>query len=458
MELHTVLVVDDEESVRSMVAVLLQKEGYQVSTAPGGVEALDLLGEQPFDLVLSDIRMPRMDGLQLLDRIRALYPEITVVMMSAFGTVELAVEGMKRGAYDYISKPFKPDEILLALKKAEEREGLRRENIRLKEEVGERFSLEGIVARSPSMVKIMESVRKVAGYRSHVLVTGESGTGKEVLARAVHNLSPWKEEPFVAVNCGAIPATLMESEFFGHVKGAFTGAVTDKPGLFEEASGGTLFLDEIGDLPMEMQVKFLRAIQEGEVRRVGGNTPVSLDVRIIAATAVDLSQAVRQGRFREDLFYRLNVVPIQIPPLRKRPQDIPPLADHLLHRISLRLGGGQRSLSQEGLKALLRYPWPGNVREMENLFERASILADSTTLQLEDILPLLADVEIGEKEEGLSPDELSIKSATRHLEKKLILRALKKTQYNRSQAARLLEISHRALLYKIKDYEIEVPK
>jgi two-component system response regulator AtoC len=383
-----------------------------------------------------------MDGLQLLDRIQALYPEITVIMMSAFGTVDLAVEAMKRGAYDYISKPFKPDEILLALRKAQERERLQRENIRLKEEVGERFSLEGIVARSPSMVKIMESVRKVAGYRSHVLVTGESGTGKEVLARAVHNLSPWKDDPFVAVNCGAIPATLMESEFFGHVRGAFTDAVTDKAGLFEEASGGTLFLDEIGDLPMEMQVKFLRAIQEGEVRRVGDNTSIQVDVRIIAATAVDLSLAAREGRFREDLFYRLNVVPIQIPPLRQRPEDIPPLAEHLLYRISMRLGGGQRTLSPEGMKALLKYPWPGNVREMENMFERASILADSTTLQLEDILPLLADVEAGE-EKGLSPDELSIKTASRHLEKKLIIRALKKTQYNRSQAARLLEISHR---------------
>ena len=457
MELHKVLVVDDEESVRSMISVLLQKEGYQVSSAQDGQDALDLLGEQSFDLVLSDIRMPRMDGLGLLDRIRALYPDITVIMMSAFGTVDLAVEAMKRGAYDYISKPFKPDEILLALRKAQERERLQRENTRLKEEVGERFSLEGIVARSPSMVKIMESVRKVASYKSHVLITGESGTGKEILARAVHNLSPWKDDPFVAVNCGAIPATLMESEFFGHAKGAFTDAVTEKAGLFEEASGGSLFLDEIGDLPMEMQVKFLRAIQEGEVRRVGDNTPIQVDVRIIAATAVDLSQAVREGRFREDLFYRLNVVPIQIPPLRQRPEDIHPLAEHLLYRISMRLGGGQRSLSPEGMKALLKYPWPGNVREMENMFERASILADAPTLELADILPLLADVDAGE-EESLAPDELSIKTASRQLEKKLIVRALKKTQYNRSQAARLLEISHRALLYKIKDYGIEVPK
>jgi two-component system response regulator AtoC len=457
MELQKVLVVDDEESVRSMISVLLQKEGYQVSSAQDGQDAIDLLGEQSFDLVLSDIRMPRMDGLGLLDRIQALYPDITVIMMSAFGTVDLAVEAMKRGAYDYISKPFKPDEILLALRKAQERERLQRENTRLKEEVGERFSLEGIVARSPSMVKIMESVRKVAGYKSHVLITGESGTGKEILARAVHNLSPWKDKPFVAVNCGAIPATLMESEFFGHAKGAFTDAVADKAGLFEEASGGSLFLDEIGDLPLEMQVKFLRAIQENEVRRVGDNTPIQVDVRIIAATAVDLSQAVREGRFREDLFYRLNVVPIQIPPLRQRPEDIHPLAEHLLYRISMRLGGGQRSLSPEGMKALLKYPWPGNVREMENMFERASILADAPTLELADILPLLSDVDAGE-EESLAPDELSIKTATRQLEKKLIVRALKKTQYNRSQAARLLEISHRALLYKIKDYGIEVPK
>jgi two-component system response regulator AtoC len=457
MELHKVLVVDDEESVRSMISVLLQKEGYQVSSAQDGQDALDLLGEQSFDLVLSDIRMPRIDGLGLLDRIQALYPDITVIMMSAFGTVDLAVEAMKRGAYDYISKPFKPDEILLALRKAQERERLQRENTRLKEEVGERFSLEGIVARSPSMVKIMESVRKVAGYKSHVLITGESGTGKEILARAVHNLSPWKDKPFVAVNCGAIPATLMESEFFGHAKGAFTDAVADKAGLFEEASSGSLFLDEIGDLPLEMQVKFLRAIQEGEVRRVGDNTPIQVDVRIIAATAVDLSLAVREGRFREDLFYRLNVVPIQIPPLRKRPEDIYPLAEHLLYRISMRLGGGQRSLSPDGMKALLKYPWPGNVREMENMFERASILADAPTLELADILPLLADMDAGE-EESLAPDELSIKTASRQLEKKLIVRALKKTQYNRSQAARLLEISHRALLYKIKDYGIEVPK
>jgi two-component system response regulator AtoC len=457
MELRKILVVDDEESVRSMICVLLQKEEYQVSSAAGGQEALERLGEEPFDLVLCDIRMPGMDGLRLLDSIGSLYPDITVIMMSAFGTVDLAVEAMKRGAYDYISKPFKPDEILLALRKAREREALRRENVRLREVVGEKFSLEGIVARSPSMRSIMETVRKVAGYRSHVLISGESGTGKEVLARAVHNLSPWKDKPFVAVNCGAVPATLMESEFFGHVRGAFTDAVSDKEGLFEEANGGILFLDEIGDLPLDLQVKFLRAIQEGEIRRVGGNTPIKVSVRIIAATARDLSEAVRQGQFREDLFYRLNVVPIRIPPLRERREDIRPLAEHLLNRLSLRLGGGQRTLSTEGMKALLRYPWPGNVREMDNMLERATILADTVTLGAEEILPLLTGEPVASTERPAEED-LSIKRATRELEKRLIEKALRKTQYNRSQAARLLQISHRALLYKIKDYGLEVPK
>jgi two-component system response regulator AtoC len=457
MELKKILVVDDEESVCSMICVLLQKEGYQVSGATGGEEALERLGEESFDLVLCDIRMPGMDGLQLLDRVGSLYPDVTVIMMSAFGTVDLAVEAMKRGAYDYISKPFKPDEVFLTMRKAQERETLRRENIRLREEVGEQFSLEGIVARSPSMKGIMDTVKKVSGYRSHVLIGGESGTGKEVLARAVHRMSPWKDKPFVAVNCGAIPATLMESEFFGHVRGAFTDAVTDKVGLFEEADGGTLFLDEIGDLPLDLQVKFLRVIQEGEIRRVGGNTPIKMDVRIIAATARDLSEDVQNGRFREDLFYRLNVVPIHIPPLRQRREDIRPLAEHLLDRLSMRLGGGQRALAPDGMKTLMRYPWPGNVREMENILERAAILSDAATLGTEEILPLLSSEPVPAAGEAV-PEELSIKKATREMEKRLIERALKKTQYNRSQAARLLEISHRALLYKIKDYGLEVPK
>ncbi len=457
MELKKILVVDDEESVRKMISVLLQKEGYQVSNAGDGKEALEFLGESSFDLVLCDIRMPEMDGLSLLDAIKVSFPETTVIMMSAFGTVDLAIEAMKAGAYDYISKPFKPDEILLTLRKAQERESLRRENVSLKEQIDEKYSLEGIVARSPSMKEILETVRKVAGYRSHVLVTGESGTGKEVLARAIHTLSPWSDAPMVAVNCGAVPMTLLESEFFGHVRGAFTDAIADKTGLFEEVNGGTLFLDEIGDLPMEMQVKFLRAIQEKEVRRVGGNKSVKVEVRIIAATAVDLAEAVKKGQFREDLFYRLNVVPLKIPPLRQRREDITPLAKHLIARISNRLGGEKREISKDGLKVLLKYPWPGNVREMENLLERAAILSGARELGSDQLLPLIQgeDVEFDDEESG---EGLSIKKGAKELERKLIVKALARTQYNRSQAAKLLEISHRALLYKIKDYGIDVPK
>lgn len=458
MDIERILVVDDEESVRKMIAVLLQKEGYQVSSAKDGKDALELLDESGFDLVLCDVRMPGMDGLELLDRAQVAYPGTTIVMMSAFGTVDLAVEAMKAGAYDYISKPFKPDEILLTLKKAQEREGLRRENMRLRKQIEKSYSIEGIVAQSSSMQKVLETVKKVAEYRSHVLITGESGTGKEVLARAIHQLSPWKDGAFVAINCGAIPATLLESEFFGHVRGAFTDAVTDKKGLFAEANNGSLFLDEIGDLPMEMQVKFLRAIQEGEIRPVGGNASVKVEIRLIAATAVDLEEAVKQNRFREDLFYRLNVVPIRIPALRDRREDIRPLADHLLGGISNRLGGEARSITPAGMKALLSYQWPGNVRELENILERAAILSGSAQLDEEHITPLLLGEEMSRSgDEEQEPEDLSIKRSVKDLEKRLIIKALQQTRNNRSQAARLLEISHRALLYKIKDYEIEVP-
>ncbi|MEE8319290.1 MAG: sigma-54 dependent transcriptional regulator [bacterium] len=458
MELKKILVVDDENSVRNMITVLLQKEQFDASGASSGEEALQILGERPFDLVLCDIRMPGMDGLEVLSAIRSLYPDTTVIMMSAFGTVDLAVEAMKQGAYDYISKPFKTDEILLTLRKAQERESLRRENIMLREQIEEKYSLEGVVARSPAMVKILDTAKKVAEYQSHVLITGESGTGKEVLARAVHNLSPRKDGPFVGVNCGAVPPTLLESEFFGHVRGAFTDAVSDKTGLFEEAGEGTLFLDEIGELPLDVQIKFLRAIQESEIRRVGESTSIKVNPRIIAATAVDLERAVREGKFREDLFYRLSVVPIHIPPLRERKEDIKPLAEHLLGRVSQRLGGGgPLVLTKEAMKALMSYPWPGNVRELENLLERAAILSGSSELGEEQIVPLLSGVEDRFVDEE-APDELSIKKAIRDIERRLIVKALQKTMYNRSKAARLLEISHRALLYKIKDYEVQIPK
>jgi two-component system, NtrC family, response regulator AtoC len=455
-EMKKVLVVDDEEGVRRMITALLQKEGFSVSAAGGGEEALRKLGEEEFDLVLSDVRMPGLDGLGLLGRARALYPETTVIMMSAFGTLDLAVEAMKQGAYDYISKPFKADELLLTLRKAQERESLRRENTALRECIRDRFTLEGMVAASPTMKAVLATAQKVAAFRSSVLITGESGTGKEVLARAIHHLSPWREGPFVAINCGAIPATLLESELFGHARGAFTDAVAEKKGLFEEAQAGTLFLDEIGELPLELQVKLLRVIQEGEVRRVGENRTIRVDVRLLAATARDLAADVRAGLFREDLYYRLHVVPIHIPPLRERREDIPPLAEELLARISLRLGGGKRGLAPEALRLLVRYPWPGNVRELENILERAAILAASRTLGEEDVRPLLGGGGPAGGAEG--EGDLSIKKATAELERRLILLALARTGYNRTHAAQLLEISHRALLYKIKGFGIPLPR
>ncbi len=458
MEMKRVLVVDDEEGVRRMITALLHREGFVVSGTADGEEALRRLSEEPFDLVISDVRMPGLDGLGLLARVRALHPETTVIMMSAFGNLDLAVEAMKQGAYDYISKPFKPDELILTLRKAQEREALRRENTALRESIRDRFTLEGLVAASPAMKAVLETARKVAAFRSSVLVTGESGTGKEVLARAIHHLSPWREGPFVAINCGAIPPALLESELFGHVRGAFTDAVADKKGLFEEAQGGTLFLDEIGELPVELQVKLLRVLQEGEVRKVGENRSIRVEVRLIAATARDLPAEVRAGSFREDLYYRLHVVPVHIPPLRERKEDLGPLSEALLTRISLRLGGGKRTISREALRALMRYPWPGNVREMENLLERAAILASGRELTEEDVRPLLEEGGRGEEGRGEKDQDLSIKKAVAEMERRFILRALARTGYNRTRAAQLLEISHRALLYKIKGYGITLPR
>ncbi len=459
MELKRVLVVDDEESVRRMITVLLQKEGCTVSAAGSAEEALARLGEGAFDLVLADVRMPGLDGLDLLDRVRALWPETTVVVMSAFGSLDLAVEAMKRGAYDYLSKPFRPDELVLLLRKAQEREALRRENRELRAHLAATASLEGMVARSEGMRKVVATAGRVAGHRSSVLITGESGTGKEVLARAIHRASPWRDGPFVAVNCAAIPASLLESELFGHVRGAFTDAVSDKKGLFEEANGGTLFLDEVGELPSELQAKLLRVLQEGEVKRVGESRPLSVSVRVLAATARDLSAAVREGRFREDLFYRLHVVPIHLPPLRERKEDFEVLATSLLADISLRLGGGKRSLTPDALRALARHNWPGNVRELGNLLERAAVLSPRRELAAEDLLPLLEERGPGPAAgAGSGGEELSIKKAVAEIERRLITAALIRTSFNRTRAAELLEISHRTLLYKIKDYRIPVTK
>jgi two-component system response regulator AtoC len=374
--------------------------------------------------------------------------------MSAYGTLDTAIEAMKLGAYDYISKPFKPDEIILTLKKAEERERLRKENELLRKAVQKEYSFENIVTKNEKMDKIFEMIKKVAPYKSTILITGESGTGKELVARAFHYQSDRSKNLFVPVNCGAIPENLLESELFGHAKGAFTDAIRTKKGLFEEADGGTLFLDEIGELPAQLQVKLLRVLQDGEIRRVGESKPIQIDVRIIAATVKDLAREVSEGRFRDDLFYRLNVLHINLPPLRERKEDIPLLVTHFINKYNQSLSKNVKGIDSRALEALIEYKWYGNIRELENTIERALVLTDGDTIELENLPIEIQNFQDEVQVEPLVEDEYSIKKASKLLELNLIKRALKKTKGNHTHAARLLEISHRALLYKIKEYGI----
>jgi two-component system response regulator AtoC len=437
-----------------MLSVILVKEGYEVETASNGDEALQKVIASPFDQVLCDIRMPRMDGLEFLREKRKKGAEVITIMMSAYGTVDIAIEAMKLGAYDYISKPFKPDEIILTLRKAEEREQLRRENQLLRKEIAREYSFENIVSKNEKMQKIFDVIKKVAQYRSTVLITGESGTGKELVARALHYNSERSQNPFMPVNCGAIPENLLESELFGHAKGAFTDAIRTKKGLFEEADGGTLFLDEIGELPGQLQVKLLRVLQDGEIRRIGESKTIQIDVRIVAATVKDLQKEVNEGRFREDLFYRLNVLPIHIPPLRERKEDIPLLIQHFIGKYNQILNKNVADIDHSGLEALMNYKWYGNVRELENTVERAIVLCDRNYIQLENLPVEIQNFKEESQPEPMPDEEYSIKKASKSLEMNLIKKALRKTKGNHTHAARLLEISHRALLYKIKEYEI----
>jgi len=451
------LIIDDEENMRHMLGSLLEGHGYLVETAGDGREALRCVEHRFFDFILCDIRMPEMDGMAFLQAAKPHIEHSTVIMMSAYGSVDTALEAIKAGAYDFISKPFKSDEVLLTLRKAEERETLRRENRLLREEIeavrGE-SDFGAMVGRSSAMRELFQLARKVAPYNTTVLVTGESGTGKELVARGLHLHSPRRQMPFVAVNCGGVPENLLESEFFGHVKGAFTGADRSTAGLFVEADGGTLFLDEIGELPVELQVKLLRVLQEGEIRPVGATRGRSIDVRVIAATARDLAEEVSQGRFREDLFYRLNVLAIHIPPLRERPEDISLLASHLLKRINRKLHTAIASISPPAMAMLLHYSWPGNVRELENVIERAVIMAEQETITIDNLPPNLA----GRTENRRLMDffgTLSLKDAGEIMEKNLIGRALDATGGNKSRAAEILEISYPSLLSKIKKYNLE---
>jgi two-component system response regulator AtoC len=437
-----------------MLFVILKKENYDVETASNGEEGLKKIALSPFDQILCDIRMPHMDGMEFLKEAQKMGVNTTIIMMSAYGTIDTAIEAMKLGAYDYISKPFKPDEVILTLKKAEERERLRKENDLLRKEVQKEYGFKNIVSKNEKMLNIFEVIKKVAPYKSTILITGESGTGKELIARALHYNSDRSQYPFIPINCGAIPENLLESELFGHVKGAFTDAIRTKKGLFEEADGGTLFLDEIGELPTQLQVKLLRVLQDGEIRRVGESKSIQIDVRIVTATVKDLIKEVNEGRFREDLFYRLNVLPIHIPPLRERKEDIPLLIHHFINKYSNSMNKNIIGITPKALDALMNYKWYGNVRELENTIERAIVLTDQENIELENLPFEIQNFQEQSQIAPLAEEDYSIKKASRILEMNLIKKALNKTKGNHTHAARLLELSHRALLYKIKEYGI----
>lgn len=448
-----ILVVDDQRNMRTTLALMLKGAGHDVEEAPDGDVAIDRVGAEAFDLVLTDLKMGTTDGITVLRHVKEASPLTEVIVMTAFATIESAVEAMRLGAYDYIQKPFKPDEVVLALRKAEERELLRRENQALRAEIRKEHQFQSILAKSASMQVIFRTIGKIADFKTTVLVTGESGVGKELVARAVHEAGNRQGKPFVAVNCGAIPENLLESELFGHKKGAFTDAHQDRKGLFEQAHTGTLFLDEIGELPLGLQVKLLRVLEDNSIRRLGETRDVAVDVRIVTATHRDLQSEAKAGRFRDDLYYRLNVLPIHIPPLRERKDDIPLLIDHFIARNNARLGTHIRGFDTEARRILYEYSWPGNVRELENTIERAMVLADGDQIIASDLPERIREAQDQVKVQ-LNSGELSIKKMTRVIEEILIRRALQKTKGNRTRAAEVLEISHRAVLYKIKEYEI----
>ncbi len=451
---HKILIVDDEPNMLHMLSSILKQAGFEPACAEDARRALELVEKEDFDFVLSDVRMPGMDGIQLVETLRKRQIDSIVILMSAYGNIDLALEAIRKGAYDYISKPFKTDEVVLTLKKAAERERLRREVVRLKRRLLRSESNPEIVAKSRVMRSLLETARQIAAFDSSVLITGESGTGKELFARDIHGRSQVSQGPFVPVNCGAIPGHLLESELFGHARGAFTGAFEAKAGLFEEADGGTLFLDEIGAMEFSLQVKILRAIETGEIRRIGETADRKVSVRILAATNEDLGPAMDRGSFRRDLYYRLNVVQIHLPPLRERKEDIVPLVEHFVSFYNKKMTKAVVRIRREAQEALLSYSWKGNVRELQNVIERAMILTASDAITLES-LPHDIRVSISKVPGFVTPeDTLSLKKASKELEKNLILRALNRTAGNRSQAATLLEISYPSLLQKIKEYGI----
>ncbi len=448
MDKKKILVIDDERHLREMLTILLRREGYQVEQADDGERGLELARQGGVDLIISDIRMPKMTGIELLRSLRKEDNDIGVIMITAFSSTEEAVEAMKLGAYDYITKPFKNDEIRLVIKNALERKQLKQENRYLRQQLGEHTGFKRLIGNSPPMQKLIALLERIAPSQVNVLITGESGTGKELVARALHLNSERKAYQFVPINCGAIPENLLESELFGHEKGAFTGADRRKEGLFETADNGTLFLDEIGELPMSMQVKLLRVLQEREFRRVGGTENLPLNIRLIAATNQDLEQMVEDGAFREDLFYRLNVVSVELPPLRTRTEDIPQLVETFYRQHT---GRSDYRIHSTALKLLLNYHWPGNVRELENLVERCIVLGDGDELVVDCLPPAIRQKNATTC--SVLPDEFpqdfALEPWLEDIERAVLLKALDRSGGVRKRAAELLGISFRSIRYRL---------
>jgi len=467
MSKEKILIVDDEKSIREFLEIMLKKEGYKVGSAVNAEEALKLFHNSNYELVISDIKMSGMDGVELLKKIKEINPETIVLMITAYASVDTAIDAMKAGAYDYITKPFNVDEVKHIIQNALDRRRLETENILLKKELKSRYSFANLVGTSPKMLEIYGLIKRVANTRTNILISGESGTGKELVARAIHYESERKEKPFVPINCGAIPENLLESELFGHQKGAFTGAVANKSGLFEVANDGTIFLDEITELPKELQVKLLRVIQERNFRRVGGIEDILVDVRIIAASNKEIDKEVKEGRFREDLFYRLNVIPIQMPPLRERQEDIRFLAEHFFEKHKQELGKDIKGISHEAMDYLESYSYPGNIRELENIIERAVALENTSIILPESLpeyirtqkvgwaLPTVGGQEIQRPEIEMPEGGINLEKNLEDYEKTIIIDALKKAGGVKKKAAEMLGMSFRSMRYKIDKYGIE---
>jgi two-component system response regulator PilR (NtrC family) len=450
-----ILVADDEQSMREFLDIMLKKEGYKVSLASNGEEVAKLVENDLFDLALLDIRMPKLDGISTLKKIKASTPETVVIMITAYASADTAIKAMKEGAYDYITKPFKVEEIKLIIKNALEKKNLQKENILLKQVVRDRFHFGNIIGQSPKMVALYDLLEKVSPTKTNILITGESGTGKELVAKAIHYNSPRKDKPFVTLNCGAIPESLIESELFGHMKGAFTDAIATKKGLFEVADEGTIFLDEISELPLLMQVKLLRVLQDKEFKRVGGTEDILVDVRIIAATNKDLEEAVKEKRFREDLFYRLNVIQIKLPPLRDRKEDVQILANHFLQKYSQELSKPISKICPEALQILLNYEYPGNVRELQNIIERAVALESSQELTPHNLSSYLSEQPLlrkGPIDIEIPNEGIDLEKMVEDLERSLLLKALDRTKGIKKKAAELLHINFRSMRYRLEKY------